>query len=186
MEDYPTTVPGVLAELTFRAHQHRFSAVLLRKQAFQMADLGQVVDDDVRLVGVQRQVILVVGLGIKERLVQFHRGDDAFAKNACLVQLGNIGPDDARLFGILGKHGRTVLRAAVRPLPVELRWVVRDRKIDLQQLRKTHLSRVKANAHGLGMARPTGTDGLVVGRAGVATGIARDGASDANDVLKTP
>lgn len=106
----------------------------------------------------------MVSLGTKEPLIQFHRHDDAPAENACLIQLRNTGPGEAGLFGVLRKHGRAVLRTVVRPLPVELRWVVRDRKVDLQQLRKTHLPWVEADAHGLGMTSPDRADGIVVGR----------------------
>ena len=126
----------------------------------------------------------MVSLGIKERFVQFHRRDDAPAENACPIQLSNIGPGYAGLFGVLRKHGRAVLRTVVRPLPVELRWIVRDRKLNLKQLRKTHLSWVEADAHCLGMTSPARADGIVVGSAGVAAGIARNGPGNADNMPK--
>ena len=42
-----------------------------------------------------------------------------------------------------------MLRITVWLLPVERRWIVCKGKVDLMQLRKTHLSRVETDVHGL-------------------------------------
>ena len=53
------------------ADQHGHGAVAVREHTFQVLDLWQVVDDDVRVVRVQRQVILVVTLGLVALTVAF-------------------------------------------------------------------------------------------------------------------
>src|SRR5204862_4559056 len=50
------------------AHQRRLLDVTIRKDLLQGLDLRDVVEDNIGLVRVQRQVILVIGLGRVERL----------------------------------------------------------------------------------------------------------------------
>ena len=81
----------------------------------------------------QRQVVLVVGLGGIERLQRFDGSRQRFVESVGLVDLRDVVARDPRLISVDRKDGRTILRASVRPLSIDFGWVVRDRKIDLQQ-----------------------------------------------------
>jgi hypothetical protein len=105
--------------------EHRLVTILTRKELFQGRDLRQIVDRDVGLRGVQRQVILMIGLGRVENLVRFDFGDDGAGEDVSLVELGDIGLRDAGLFAGLREDRRAVLRPDIRPLAVEFGRVSR-------------------------------------------------------------
>ena len=99
------------------------------------------------------------------------------------VELRDVVLRDLRLLCALRKNLRAILRAAVRALTVELRRVVRDREIDLQDLAVGHLMRVEGHLHAFGVAGAARAHGFIVGVLCVAAGIAGHREGDALDVL---
>ena len=75
------------------------------------------------------------------------------------------------------------MRTVIIPLAIELRRVVGDVEEDFQDLSVGDLSRVVGDLDGFRMARFTGSDHFVVGRGGVAAGVAGDNLLNAFDVL---
>ena len=100
------------------------------------------------------------------------------------VELREVGFGDTRLFGRGRKNRRAVLRADVRPLPIELGGIVRDGEVNLQDLAIRDLARVEGDLYRFGVAGRSGADDLVLCRALIAAGVARDGAGHTCDVLK--
>ena len=166
-------------------HSHRRIAPQIRKLRLQLRHLRCVVDDDVGLVGVADQVILVIGLGREER--RLHRaglGDDRLLEHVGGVELRDVVLRGLRLRFGLRENLRAILRAAVRPLAVELRRVVRHREIDLQELAVGNFLGVEGHLDAFGMAGAAAADGLVVGGLLFAAGIAGHGVGHALDVLE--
>ena len=56
-----------------------------RELLLEPSQLRHVVEDDVRLVGVEREVVLVIVLGGIEVLERHHLGDDGTGEDACRV-----------------------------------------------------------------------------------------------------
>ena len=96
-----------------------------------MLDLGLVVDDDIRLAGVEGQIILVVRLRGMELLQRGDLGHDGFAEHTIRGQFPDVFNCGFLLTGIGKENGRTVLAPDIRALPVELGRVVGDDKEDL-------------------------------------------------------
>ena len=165
-------------------HGHRLGAPDFREQLAHVLDLRRIVDGDVGLVGMMDRVILVIGLGRKEgRLHGVGLRHDRLLENMRGVELRDVGLGGFRLRFALRENLRAILRAAVRPLAVELRRVVRDREIDLQDLAVGHLARVEGHLHGFGVAGAARADGFVKRILLRAAGIAGHGIGDAFDVL---
>src|SRR3954464_5977583 len=80
------------------ADQRRLLDVVLRKDLLQVLDLRDVVEGNIGLVRVQRQVILMIGLGGIKRLQRTDLGDDRLAVDFCGVELGDIGLRHLLLF----------------------------------------------------------------------------------------
>jgi len=85
-------------------------------------------DDDGGLIGVPRQIALMVGLGGIEALERRDLGDDGAPEGVGPLQWVDVGLGDALLLVVGVEHGRAVLGAGVRPLAVELGGIVRDRE----------------------------------------------------------
>ena len=64
-----------------------------------------------------------------------------------LIELINIGLGDLCLLRVNGKDGRAILRADIGSLTVELRTIVSDREIDLENLGIADRSRVKGDSN---------------------------------------
>ena len=79
--------------------------------------------DDVRLIGVQRRVILVIVLGRIERVELVDLRNDRLLECLQRVELLDVGLGDPLLLGIAEENRRTILRAEVRPLTIELRRI---------------------------------------------------------------
>ncbi len=90
----------------------------------------------------------------------------------------------SRCFASAGKIVERYCGPRSGPLPVQLRRVVRDREIDLQQLAVSDLRRVVGDLHRLGVARRAAADRLVVRRLLLAARVARDGFQHALDALE--
>src|SRR6266576_5904354 len=95
-------------------------------------NLRQVVDGDVRLVRVERQVVLMVCLGPIELLARLDGCDDRGRKKLRRVELRDIGCRYPTLLGILREDGRAILRTDIGTLAIELGWVVHHGEIDLK------------------------------------------------------
>src|SRR2546428_11432474 len=96
--------------------------------------LRQVVEDDVRLVGVAGEIVLVILLRGIEVLERRHLGDDRTREDVGLVQLIDIGPRGLFLGLLRGEDSRTGPAPHIRALAVQLGRIVRHRKEDPQQL----------------------------------------------------
>src|SRR6266480_70257 len=100
----------------------------------QVSQLRHVVEDDVRLVGVAREIVLVILLRGIEALERRHLGDDGTGEDAGLVQLLDVGLRRL-LFTLAGVEDRlTVLAPHIRTLAVQLGRIVRHGEEHPQQL----------------------------------------------------
>src|SRR2546427_6857114 len=81
--------------------------------------LRQVVEDDVRLVGVAGEIVLVILLRGIEVLERRHLGDDRTREDVGLVQLIDIGPRGLFLGLVRVEDRRTVLAPHIRALAVQ-------------------------------------------------------------------
>src|SRR5215471_1401154 len=99
-------------------HQSRLLAVVFRKQLLQVLDLRQIVEGDIGLIRMQRQVVLMVCLGRKEFVERGDLGDDRPAIGMGALELRDIGFSDLLLLAGGREDSRTVLRARVRALAV--------------------------------------------------------------------
>src|SRR5262249_58950301 len=70
------------------------------------------------------------------------------------------------------------------PVPVELRRIVRDGEVDLQDPTIADALRIKTDADGFGVAGRAGTDRLVLRGSLLAAGVAGHSARHAIDVLE--
>jgi len=104
------------APLLRRGDGDRLLAPGIGKEALQVGDLGQVVDDDVGIGRVADQEVLVIALGRIEALERVDAGDDRAGEGAGLAELGDIGLGDPPLLVIGIEDGGAVLRALIRPL----------------------------------------------------------------------
>src|SRR5947199_2029973 len=96
--------------------------------------LRQVVEDDVRLLGVAGEIVLVILLRGIEVFERRHLGDDRTREDVGLVQLIDIGLCGLFLGLARVEDRRTVLAPLVGALAVQLGRIVRHRKTDPQQL----------------------------------------------------
>ena len=104
----------------------RLFAVHIRELFLQRADLRQIVVDDVRIRRVLLEEVLVIRLCRIKRLQRIEARDDRTRINLRRLELRDAGLGDLRLRLVLRENLRAILRAGVRSLAVELRWVVRD------------------------------------------------------------
>src|SRR5882672_5898425 len=116
------------------AHQCGLLDVTIRKDLLQVLDLRDVVEGNIGLVRVQRQVVLVIVLRRIERLQRADLGHDRLLVDLGGVELGDIGLRHLLLLVIGGEDRRAILRAGVGALAVQLGRVVHDREKDLQDL----------------------------------------------------
>src|SRR6185295_9665705 len=107
-----------------RADRYSLGAIQIGQRALEVAHLRHVVEHDVRLRRVLQQVVLVIALRVIETLELVDACDDRFAEQAGLVELRDVGGRDLFLPVVRIEDRRTILRAGIRPLPVELRRVV--------------------------------------------------------------
>ena len=97
----------------------------LRELRLQRRDLRPVAHQDVRIVGVEVRVVLVILLGGVEALERGDLGDDAAGKDVGGVELGDVLFADLLLLVIGIKDGRAVRRADIGPW--RLSWWGRGR-----------------------------------------------------------
>ena len=106
--------------------QLRLAAVELRKETTQIGDLGQIVEGDIGLLGVQRRIILMIPFRRIECRERLDLGHDRSREDLRRVELGDISRRDLFLLLVGEEYLRTILCPRVRPLPVEFGRVVRD------------------------------------------------------------
>src|SRR5664279_2006951 len=92
------------------AHQRRLFLIIVGENLLQVLDLGNVVKGNIGLVRVQRQVVLVIGLGRIEGFQWAHLGHDRLLVDLGGVKLGDVGFRDLLLLVIGGEDRRAVLR----------------------------------------------------------------------------
>ena len=119
----------------------------------------------------ERSIVLVIGLGRIEGL----QGND-LGRDRALVDPGFVELCDVRLGNpllLVGaiENGRTILRAQVWTLPIQLRRVVSHRKEDAKQLAVSDFGWIVCNFDRLRMAGLAGADEFVFRGLGCATGI---------------
>src|SRR5438270_4756388 len=107
----PATSPNMLLFFLFRD-------VKFRQRLLQVLKLGQIVDGDVRLVGMMLRVILVISFRGIKRLQCDNLSDNRLRENLGAIELIDVSLRDAALLVIGIENRRTILRAFIRPLPV--------------------------------------------------------------------
>ena len=79
-----------LGRQALRRHEFRFGPIIVREQPLEGLELGQVVEDDVRIVRMMDKVVLMVGLGWIEGLKRLYAGRDASLKYVCVIELSDV------------------------------------------------------------------------------------------------
>src|SRR5450432_2889952 len=92
------------------AHQRRLLGVTVRENLLQVLDLRNVVIGNIGLGGVQRQVVLMIGLGRKKPLQRADLGHDRLPVDLGGVELGYIGVGHLLLLVVSRKDRRAILR----------------------------------------------------------------------------
>src|SRR5450755_2733915 len=129
-----------------------FALVEVREFLLQMGNLGSIVINDVRIVGMKSRVILMIGLGSVEGLQPNNLRDDRAREDSRFVELRDVGFGDSLLvFGGI-ENRRPVLRARIGSLPVQFCRIVRHGEKDFQKLSVSDLRWVVSNLHRLGVA----------------------------------
>src|SRR5262249_60947808 len=103
--------------------------------------------------------------------------------DARLVELRDVVLRDLLLRFALRENLRAILRAGVGPLAVELRRIVRDGEVDLQDLAVGDFAPVERHAHAFGVGRAARADDVVRGIFLRTAGITGHGVLHALDVL---
>src|SRR5262249_59268051 len=110
-------------------------------------ELGQIVDGNVRLVGMMLPVVLVMSLGRIKRAQRHHLRHDRLSEDFGAVELVDIGLGDAALVVVGVKNRGAILPAFVPPLPVQLRWIMRALEKYFQVLDQGYLGRIEKDAN---------------------------------------
>ena len=84
-----------------------------------MLHLWRIVDRYVRIVRMQRGVILVICLSWVERFQRDHLRHNCTRKGFCLFKLGDVCLRNVSLFLTGVENHRAVLAAGIRPLPID-------------------------------------------------------------------
>src|SRR5258706_14753000 len=104
------------------------------KILFQIFQFGQVIVDDVRIIGIVLEEILMVALGGIESLEGLDFRDDGPGVDLRGVELRDIGLSYALLLCTGVENRGAVLGAGVRTLAIPLRGIVRDGEKNSQEL----------------------------------------------------
>src|SRR6266850_2214428 len=117
------------------------------KHLLQMLDLGQIVDRDIRLIGMKSRVILVIIFSRIEPMNARNFRDDPPLEYFGAIELIDVRLGDALLLIAVVENDGAILRSAVRSLAVQLRGIVGDRKEYSQELAQGDLRRIVSDLH---------------------------------------
>src|SRR4030095_6803536 len=165
-------------------HQRWLRNVVVGKDLLQGLHLRKVVEDNIGLVRVQRQIVLVIVFRRIERVELVDLGRDRLFVDLRRIELGDVGLCHLFLLVIGGKDCRAILRADIGALAVELGRVVHDGEEDLQNLAVGNLLRVVFDLDRFGVTGPAARHQIVVGGLLAAAGVAGDGVDYAGGVLE--
>lgn len=118
----------------------------------------------------RHEILVVIFCGIK-RQERREFGHDWRSIHVVAFELRDVRLRFVALLRCGVKNLGTVLRSVVGALTIQLRRIVCDAKIDLQQLRKRDLFGVVGNFDRFSMAGRTGAHHVVVGRRRAAAGV---------------
>ena len=121
----------------------------------------------------KRRIVLVIILRRIERLQRHHLGHDRLGKHFGFVELRDVRFRDLLLLVVAVENHRAILRAIVRPLPVQLRGIVGHREKHPQQFSIGDLRRIVCNLHRFGVAGFAGADDFIFRGLGLAARISR-------------
>src|SRR5712692_4346227 len=105
-----------------------------RKNFFQVFQFGQIVVDDVRIIGIVFEVVLMVALSAVESLEGLNSCDDGPRIHSGRIELRDVGLSDTLLLLAGVKDHGAVLGAGIRTLAVPLRGIVRNGEKNHQEL----------------------------------------------------
>src|SRR5262249_30282001 len=104
-------------------------------------------------------------------LKRFKRGRDPRGKHARRVELLDVGFGYAALVVIVIENRRSILPSDIIALPIQVRWVMCDRKENLQQLAECKLAGIKVDFYRLRVIGCSAAHCPIVRRLLGATGI---------------
>ena len=110
--------------------------------------------------------------------------DDRSIEHVRLVELGDIRLGGARLFWICGEDCRAILGPDVGALAVELRRIMGDRKIDLQNVTIADAARIESDLDRFRVPGRVGGNHVVMRHSRSASGVTGDGAGNPLDMLE--
>lgn len=149
-----------------------------------MHKFWHIVEQDIRLGRMQCQVILVMLLGWIKLLQRHKLRDYGSGESVRSGKLQDYILRDFLLLCIGEENSRTVLVAGIRPLAVDLGWIVRHAEKYLKQLLVGNLRRVEADAHRFGMSGIAIAYLFVMRRRRIAARVARHHLGHSLDVFK--
>ena len=139
---------------------------------------------DIRAAGIQCRIVLMIVFGAIECLQRFHLGHDRAGEGMRLAEFRDIGLGGPLLDIAGGENLGAVLRALVRPLPVQLCRVMRHREIDLQQAAVGDLLWIEGDFDRFRVPRAAGADLLVAWSRWRAARISRNRVRHAHGMLE--
>src|SRR5260370_18564102 len=104
------------------------------KILFQIFQLGQVVVDDVGIIGIVLEEILMVALSRVERLEGLDIRDDGPGVDLCSIELCDVALSGTLLLPAGVEDRGPVLGAGVRTLSIPLRGIVRAAETNHQEM----------------------------------------------------
>src|SRR5215813_1976301 len=157
--------PGTTRDLSVGlGGRHGLLPVASREDPLEVLDLGQVVEDDVRVRRMPEEKVLMVGLGGVEGAESVHTSDDGPGECLALLELGDVRLRDPPLRFVGVEDAGSILAADIGSLAVELGGIVDNREVDLEHLAIRQLFRIETDLHRLGMPGPAPAHRLVAGR----------------------
>lgn len=118
---------------------------------------------NIGLIGVLTRVILMVWLGWVERGQGFKGSDNGPGEDFTLVELCDVRLGDVFLLIVGVENSRTVLRADIGALAIELCRVMSHGEKDFKQFPEADDLGIVGDLNGFGVLGFSGADGLVVG-----------------------
>src|SRR5260370_10881477 len=114
--------------------KYQLGLIEIRENLFQIFQFGQVVVNDIGIIGIVLDIVLMVTLSRVERLEGLNFCDDGARIHVCNIKLRDVGLSDALLFFAGVKNRGAVLGAGIRALAVPLGGIVGDGEKNNQKL----------------------------------------------------